>query len=270
MRTSFEKRLQKTDDLFIPYIMAGDPCEEATVELALMLQEEGADVLELGVPYSDPLADGPVIQQSAKRALQAGMTIRNAISLVPRMREKGVKIPIVLFTYYNPVLQLGKESFFALLRENELDGVLIPDLPHEESVEMRQECREQGIAFISLVAPTSEKRIERIAKEADGFIYCVSSLGVTGERKSLSPRVFSFLESVRSFASVPVAVGFGISSYEQIEELSEHCNGVIIGSAIVRSVADQGENLRNNETRQQGIEAVRDAVQRIIKHPQKT
>ncbi|WP_281186615.1 tryptophan synthase subunit alpha [Bacillus solimangrovi] len=270
METSFQQRLVKQNNLFIPFIMAGDPSEEATVDLAVMLQEEGADILELGVPYSDPLADGPVIQQSAKRALSGGMNIRRAIELVPKMRQKGVKIPIVLFTYYNPVLQLEKDFFFALLQQNEVDGLLIPDLPHEESEEMRQDCKDNGIELISLVAPTSQKRIERIASEARGFVYCVSSLGVTGERKALDPRVYDFLEQVRHHSNVPVAVGFGISSYAQIEELSPHCDGIIIGSAIVRKIEEQAANLKSETNRQTGVQAVKEAVQNMLKHPQNT
>ncbi|WP_102345781.1 tryptophan synthase subunit alpha [Bacillus sp. Marseille-P3661] len=243
MRTNFQQRLQQADLLFIPFIMAGDPSEQATIELALALQEEGAHILELGIPYSDPLADGPVIQRSAARALKTQITLRKAMNIVPKMREKGLKIPVVVFTYYNPVLQLGEESFFALARENDIDGLLIPDLPFEESEQLRNRCLQEGIEYISLVAPNSNDRIRKIATSARGFLYCVSSLGVTGVRSTLSSNVTPFLEKVKEYSNVPVAVGFGISNSEQIEILKDHCDGIIVGSAIITKIEQLNEQL---------------------------
>ncbi|AST92242.1 MULTISPECIES: tryptophan synthase subunit alpha [Sutcliffiella] len=242
----YGNRLPNHSKMFIPFIMAGDPTPQFTIDLALLLQEAGASVIELGVPYSDPLADGPIIQRSSQRALRGNMNLENAINLAGQMRKKGVKIPIILFTYFNPVLQLGYERFFALTDKNEVDGLLVPDLPFEESEIVRQRCQQNGLKYISLVAPTSNERIKLIANNAEGFLYCVSSLGVTGIRKELSPKVQQFLQDAMKESNIPVAVGFGISSAEQIKELLPHCNGIVIGSAIIELVEKQLSNISTN------------------------
>ncbi|WP_394219660.1 tryptophan synthase subunit alpha [Halobacillus trueperi] len=242
-KTSFQGKLTKTENLFIPFLVAGDPSPELTIQFALRLQEEGADVLELGVPYSDPLADGPTIQRAAQRALKAGMSLRKAIELVPKLRENGLEIPVVIFTYYNPVLQIGHEEFFNLLEQNGVEGLLIPDLPFEESEEIRTQSEERNIEFISLVAPNSDQRIKQIAEHAKGFLYCVSSLGVTGERKEMSSEALSFIEKVRQHSQVPVAVGFGISSNDHVQLVRNHADGVIIGSKIIRLIESQLETI---------------------------
>ncbi|MTH52167.1 tryptophan synthase subunit alpha [Bacillus mangrovi] len=247
---------EQSKKLFIPFITAGDPSAEATVGLASALQSAGASAIELGIPYSDPLADGPVIQRASGRALERGMNIVKAMELVPEMRENGVEIPIILFTYYNPVLQLGEENFFALMRENTLNAVLIPDLPFEESGHLRKRCREEGIQFISMVAPTSSVRLEKIAASSEGFLYCVSSLGVTGERKEFSDEVFSFVNEVRNASPIPVAVGFGISSGEQAAEMNEVCDGVVVGSAIIRKVEELGSELLSESGRPEALRKV--------------
>lgn len=266
MGTRFKERLQQKDFLYIPFIMAGDPNEELTIELALALQESGANILELGIPYSDPLADGPVIQKAAARALKQGMSLKKAMALVPKMRERGLEIPVVVFTYFNPVLQLGTESFFALARENDIDGLLIPDLPFEESEELRSRCIEEGIEFISLVAPTSLDRIQKIASSAQGFLYCVSSLGVTGMRSSLSENIVPFLEKVKSNSTVPVAVGFGISTNEQVQMLRDNCDGIIVGSAIIKKIEDLKDQLISLDpsTREQAIDNFKQSIQSIF------
>ncbi|MFD1738544.1 tryptophan synthase subunit alpha [Bacillus salitolerans] len=246
-----KRTILTTEFLFIPFIMAGYPDEETTIEIALSLQRSGASLLELGVPYSDPLADGPIIQKAAEKALKNGMTIKKAIALVGEMRKKGVTIPIILFTYYNPVLQLEQESFFALAHQNDVDGLLIPDLPYEESTIIRRKCHEEGMLYISLVAPTSEKRIEMIAKESKGFLYCVSSLGVTGIRDELHESIYSFLTQVKKYSSVPIAVGFGISNRDQVSKLMPVCDGIIMGSAILRKLAELEEGLLNKATRRE-------------------
>ncbi|TYR82596.1 tryptophan synthase subunit alpha [Priestia megaterium] len=266
---TFEKRLPKHDTLFIPFITAGDPHEDVTVELALSLQKEGASILELGVPYSDPLADGPIIQNASKRALAGGMSISKAIKLVSIMRKKGVKIPVILFTYFNPVLQLGLESFFTLVRENEIDGVLIPDLPYEESAEIRSLANEHGVAYISMVAPTSKERIRKIATDATGFLYCVSSLGVTGVRSTLPADIDEFLQEVKASTSIPVAVGFGISTSAQVNMLKEHSDGIVIGSAIVHKIGELQHVLLKDETRAQGINEFEEYVASIVSPIQK-
>ncbi len=245
-KTSFQGKLTKTEDLFIPFVVAGDPTPELTIEFALRLQEAGADVLELGVPYSDPLADGPTIQRAAKRALKAGMSLREAIKLVPRLREAGVEIPVVIFTYYNPVLQVGHDEFFELLAENGVEGVLVPDLPFEESGEFREQAAANDVEYISLVAPNSDQRIKRIAEHAKGFLYCVSTLGVTGERNEMSEEALSFIEKVKEFSPVPVAVGFGISTNQHVKLVREYADGVIIGSKIIRLIEDKLDELHTH------------------------
>lgn len=246
--------LKKSDKLFVPFITAGDPPPEVTVELAKSLQAAGASALELGVPYSDPLADGPVIQRASKRALDNNMNIVEAIRLGGKMKKNGVDIPIILFTYYNPVLQLDTDHFFALLRQNEIDGLLVPDLPFEESVYLRRQCKKQGITYISLVAPTSESRIQKITQQAEGFVYCVSSLGVTGVRDGFDDSVSSFVRSVKGMSSVPVAVGFGISGSEQVELMNELADGVVVGSALVRKIEELKDDLISPETREQALQ----------------
>lgn len=252
MTTLFKQPIQ--NNLFIPFITAGDPYSDCTIDLAIALQDAGASAIELGIPYSDPVADGPVIQRASSRALQSGMNIVKAIKLVPEMRKKGLEIPIILFTYYNPVLQLDQESFFALLRENTVDGLLIPDIPFEESEELREKCQEHSISFISLIAPTSSNRIKMIAENAEGFVYCVSSLGVTGERKNFDKSIENFLNEVKRYSKVPVVVGFGVSSKEQVDELASICDGVVVGSALVREIERLGASLVNENTRQEALD----------------
>jgi tryptophan synthase alpha chain len=264
VNTSFHKRLPRRNHLFIPFIMAGDPNSEITIDLALSLQKSGASILELGIPYSDPLADGPVIQRASIRALRNGMTLENGMKLVKKMRKNGLKIPVILFTYYNPVLQLGEERFFSLAKENEIDGLLIPDLPFEESKQIRVRCLLEGLQYISLVAPTSEQRIEMIASEAEGFLYCVSSLGVTGIRKELPNDLLHFLQKVKSFSKVPIAVGFGISHPTQIQTLLSHCNGVIIGSAIIAKIEQMSEDLKNPALYELAMDEFQQYIQSMI------
>ncbi|GGH78954.1 tryptophan synthase alpha chain [Pullulanibacillus pueri] len=245
---------------FIPFITAGDPNIETTIDLALMLQDMGASVLELGIPFSDPLADGPVIQRASLRALAGGMTLSKAMDIVPKMREKGLKIPVIIFTYYNLLLQLGENNFIKKAIENEIDGLLVPDLPYEESAALRSQCREHHLALISLVAPTtSQERLERIGKDSDGFLYCVSSLGVTGVRKTFHPHVLSFLQRVQKASEIPVAVGFGISSKEQVQQLKDYCEGYVVGSAIVREIESREDRLQSAE-RDQAIEEIRETL----------
>lgn len=234
----FNGKLKRNANLFIPFIMAGDPSPSFTVDFACMLEKEGADILELGVPYSDPLADGPTIQRSADRALKQGMTLKKAMDLVPQMRNQGLTIPVVLFTYFNPVHQYGEENLIRTLREKDIDGLLIPDLPFEESSEIKEHCLKNNIELISLVSPNSAKRAQRIARDASGFLYAVSDLGVTGERKSLVSGIAGFIRELKQYSDVPVAVGFGISTHDQIQMVQQYADGVIIGSRIIRMVEE--------------------------------
>ncbi|WP_026673051.1 tryptophan synthase subunit alpha [Alkalihalobacterium bogoriense] len=250
--------------LFIPFIMAGDPTPEVTIDLALTLQEAGAHVLELGIPYSDPLADGPVIQRSAKRALQHQMSLQKALELVPKMRAQGLTIPVIVFTYYNPLLQFGEDRFIEQAKQYEIDGLLVPDLPFEESEHVATLCENADLSFISLVAPTSKQRIEKIAHHAQGFLYCVSSLGVTGVRNEFSPSVYEFLEEVKQHSTIPIAVGFGISNKEQVDALATHCDGIIVGSAIIKLVEELERQLKAENTRKEALSSIKTFVLSLI------
>ncbi|WP_134698978.1 tryptophan synthase subunit alpha [Ammoniphilus sp. YIM 78166] len=261
--TIAEKFAQRKGPLFIPFITAGDPSPEATVAIALALEEAGADILELGVPYSDPLADGPTIQRASARALRHKVSIQDCLSMAQQMRQQGLSIPIILFTYFNPVLQYGFTRLFEQMKEVGANGILIPDLPVEESGEVRRVSQQFGLPLISLVAPTSQQRIQRIAEQAEGFVYCVSSLGVTGARSELAAGIDSFLQEVRKHANVPVAVGFGISRPEQMAQLAPHCDGLIVGSALVQVIEEAGELLLDEDKRAQGLEMIKMFVQNL-------
>ncbi len=256
-------RLKETGETaLIPFMTMGDPDLETSVELLQAAEEAGAHMIELGIPYSDPLADGPVIQRASERALRNRISLLDCMSVASKARERGVKLPFILFTYFNPVLQLGLERYFELLKEHGFSGMIIPDLPLEEDGEVRALAEASGIHLIPLVAPTSEARIERIAARAQGFVYCVSSLGVTGVRSSFHEGIDSFLASVRKAASVPICVGFGISNREQAERFAGQCDGVIVGSAIVRQVEEALPLLTSEQAgeRERGLASVRDFI----------
>lgn len=250
--------------LFIPFITGGDPYPDATVDIALALEEAGADILELGVPYSDPLADGPTIQRASARALKQNVTIADCVHMASQMRQRGLTIPIILFTYINPVMQFGFSSLFEQMKQAGIDGLLIPDLPIEESGELKKISLQYQIPLISLVAPTSQQRIKKIAEQADGFVYCVSSLGVTGARRELSEGIESFLEEVKKHAKVPVAVGFGISTPEQMKQLAPHSDGIIVGSALVQVIEETEAELLNDKNRSIGLNRIKMFVQNLL------
>lgn len=228
----------RTDEpLFIPYITTGDPSPEATVELVSTLAEAGADIIELGVPYSDPLADGPVIQAASERALKNGVTLNTVLEMAAAIRRDGVTVPLVLFTYINPILSMGIERLCERAGSVGFDGMIVPDLPHEENKDLLKAAERHGLALIPLVAPTSEKRIQRIVAAAQGFVYCVSSLGTTGTRDSFDADIIAFLDHVRQLSPIPTAVGFGISKREHVTRFASHVDAVIVGSALVREIA---------------------------------
>ncbi len=217
----------------VPYIMAGDPDLETTAALVVELDRRGADLVELGVPFSDPIADGPTIQRAALRALDRGTTLRDIVDTVGPLRERS-GVPIVLMTYYNPVLAYGVGDFSRDAARAGVDGLIVPDLPPEEGAELSDACRRHGLTVVFLVAPTSTvSRIELVNRHTTGFVYCVSLTGVTGARGKLADGVDEFMAQVRSHTDRPLGLGFGISSPEQANEASRLADGVIVGSAIV-------------------------------------
>lgn len=226
---------------FIPFVTGGDPDLETTKNLLIAMEKSGADLIEIGIPFSDPIAEGPVIQEASQRALAAGCTTDKLFDMVKEARQR-VKIPMVFMTYINPVYTYGKERFMKRCVECGIDGIIVPDLPYEEKEELSGVCESYGIDLISLIAPTSHERIAMIAKEAEGFVYCVSSLGVTGMRTSITTDIGAMVKLVKAQKDIPCAVGFGISTPEQAKKMSEHADGVIVGSAIVRMVAKYGKD----------------------------
>lgn len=229
----------KNGKAFIPFVTGGDPSLDVTEQLIYAMTEAGADLIEIGVPFSDPVAEGVVIQNANERALAAGCTTDKLFDLVAKVR-KTVEIPIVFLTYVNPIYTYGKEAFLKKCRECGLDGLIVPDLPYEEKGEILPECEKYGVDLISLVAPTSHERVKLIAREAQGFLYCVSSLGVTGVRSEIRTDIGEMVSLAKSVSGVSCAVGFGISTPEQAKKMAEVSDGAIVGSAIVKIVAEHG------------------------------
>lgn len=225
---------------FIAFLTCGDPDLETTAAAVRAAAENGADLIELGIPFSDPTAEGPVIQGANIRALQGGVTTDKIFRLVEELR-RDVTIPMVFMTYANVVFSYGAERFIATCRNIGIDGLILPDLPFEEKDEFLLVCRQYGVDLISLIAPTSEDRISMIAREAEGFLYIVSSLGVTGTRSEIKTDLKSIVEAVRRSTDTPCAIGFGISTPEQARKMAELSDGVIIGSAIVKLLAQYGK-----------------------------
>lgn len=226
---------------FIAFLTCGDPDLETTEALIRGIAGAGADLIELGIPFSDPTAEGPVIQAANLRALSAGATTDRILEMVSRVRAE-VNVPLAFMTYANVVFSYGADRFCEAAARAGIDALILPDVPFEEKAEFTPACRKYGIDFISLVAPTSEHRIAMIAREAEGFVYCVSSLGVTGVRGTITADVGKMVDLVRAAGSVPAAVGFGISTPEQAKEMARKAEGVIVGSAIVKLVAQHGRD----------------------------
>jgi tryptophan synthase alpha chain len=228
------QRKQEGRPAFVAFLTAGDPSLDRTVAAALDLESAGADVLELGVPFSDPLADGPVIQRSSERALERGVTLTRVLETVARIREKS-ELPLVLFSYLNPLLQRGMARALDEAKRAGVDGVLVTDLPPEEAGEWIPAARAAGIDTIFLASPTSpEDRLRLVADASRGFVYAISRTGVTGERQALSDDARPLVERLRALTDVPVALGFGISTPEQVREASAVADAVVVGSALVR------------------------------------
>lgn len=226
---------------FIAFLTCGDPDLDTTAELIRAMDDAGADLIELGIPFSDPTAEGPVIQAANVRALSGGVTTDRIFDLVRRVRET-VKTPMVFMTYANVVFSYGTDRFLNTAAEIGVDGLILPDVPFEEKEEFAPACKKHGLDLISLVAPTSRDRIARIAADAAGFVYCVSSLGVTGMRSEITSDVGAMVELVHQATDLPAAIGFGISTPEQAETMAKKADGVIVGSAIVRLVERYGKD----------------------------
>jgi tryptophan synthase alpha chain len=224
---------------FIPFITCGDPSLEITEQLVYAMEEAGADLIELGIPFSDPTAEGPVIQEANLRALSGGVTTDKIFAMVEKIR-KNSQIPMVFMTYANVVFSYGIERFVKKASKIGMNGIILPDVPFEEKEEFDVVCKKYGLDFISLIAPTSHERITKIAKEAEGFVYCVSSLGVTGMRSKITTDIGAMVQLVKAGKDIPCAVGFGISNPEQAKNMAEKSDGVIVGSAIVKLCGTYG------------------------------
>ena len=218
---------------FIPFLTCGDPSLEVTEQLIYAMEEAGADLIELGIPFSDPTAEGPVIQAANVRALSGGVTTDKIFDMVKRLRQN-TKIPMVFMTYANVVFSYGTERFIQKAASLGMDGLILPDVPFEEKEEFDSVCKKYGLDLISLIAPTSHERITQIAKEAEGFVYCVSSLGVTGMRSAITTDIGAMVQLVKAAKDIPCAVGFGISTPEQAAAMAAKSDGAIVGSAIVK------------------------------------
>ena len=218
---------------FIPFITCGDPSLDTTEKLVYAMEKAGADCIELGIPFSDPTAEGPVIMAASERALKKGVTTDKIFDMVSSIREHS-SIPLVFMTYANVVYSYGIERFMKKAKEVNMNGLILPDVPFEEKEEFDQVCSQYGVDLISMVAPTSNDRIQMIAKEAKGYIYVVSSLGVTGERKEITTDIASIVKTIKEVSNVPCAVGFGISSVQTAIQMAKPSDGCIVGSAIVK------------------------------------
>lgn len=226
---------------FIPFITCGDPDLETTAAAVKAMVENGADLIELGIPFSDPTAEGPVIQGANIRALSGGITTDKIFEFVKELR-RDVTIPMVFMTYANVVFSYGAERFISTCKDIGIDGLILPDLPYEEKEEFLPICHKYGVNLVSLIAPTSENRIAMIAKEAEGFLYIVSSLGVTGTRSEIKTDLASIVKVVRQNTSIPCAIGFGISTPQRAKKMADISDGAIVGSAIIKLIEKYGKD----------------------------
>jgi tryptophan synthase alpha chain len=250
----------KNKPVFMPYYPVGYPKLSTSIDVLEALAKNGADIIEVGLSFSDPLADGPVIQKATQIALEKGVTTKQAIEAVAELRRRGVTIPLVLMGYYNPMLAYGLEKFVCDARDAGADGFIIPDLPPEEAAEFVGAIRESHLPLVTMLAPTTpSERMETIARNAQGFIYLVSVTGVTGARSGIPEGLAELVERVREHTSVPVCVGFGIGTAEQARAVSAMADGVIVGSACVRTI---GESTSPVETAKQFAGSFQSAIRR--------
>ena len=251
------KKAFENGKAFIAFVTCGDPDLETTAKVVRAAVENGADLIELGIPFSDPTAEGPVIQGANLRALRGGITTDKIFAFVKELR-RDVKVPMVFMTYANVVFSYGAEKFISTCRDIGIDGLILPDLPFEEKEEFLPTCRQYGVDLISLIAPTSENRISMIAREAEGFIYIVSSLGVTGTRSEIRTDLSSIVKVVRENTKVPCAIGFGISTPEQAKKMADISDGAIVGSAIVKLMEKHGTDALEHVA--EYVKSMKDAI----------
>lgn len=231
----------KNGKAFIGFVTAGDPDLETSEKIMLKMAEAGCDLIEIGIPFSDPIAEGPVIQDANIRSLANGTTTDKVFRLAARVSQQ-VAIPLVFMTYLNVLFRYGYDRFLQKAKSSGISGVIVPDLPFEEKAELQQVAKDYGVEVISLIAPTSEQRIQMLAKEAEGFIYEVSSMGVTGVRSEIKTDLESITKAVKEVTDVPVAIGFGINTPEQAKKYAAVADGIIVGSAIVKIIAQYGKD----------------------------
>lgn len=251
------KKAFENGKAFIAFVTCGDPDLETTAKVVRAAVENGANLIELGIPFSDPTAEGPVIQGANLRALRGGITTDKIFAFVKELR-RDVKVPMVFMTYANVVFSYGAEKFISTCRDIGIDGLILPDLPFEEKEEFLPACRQYDVDLISLIAPTSEKRISMIAREAEGFIYIVSSLGVTGTRSEIRTDLSSIVKVVRENTKVPCAIGFGISTPEQAKKMADISDGAIVGSAIVKLIEKYGTDAPEHVA--EYVKSMKDAI----------
>lgn len=251
------KKAFENGKAFIAFVTCGDPDLETTAKVVRAAVENGADLIELGIPFSDPTAEGPVIQGANLRALRGGITTDKIFAFVKELR-RDVKVPMVFMNYANVVFSYGAEKFISTCRDIGIDGLILPDLPFEEKEEFLPTCRQYGVDLISLIAPTSENRISMIAREAEGFIYIVSSLGVTGTRNEIRTDLSSIVKVVRENTKVPCAIGFGISTPEQAKKMADISDGAIVGSAIVKLIEKYGTDAPEHVA--EYVKSMKDAI----------
>ena len=251
------KKAFENGKAFIAFVTCGDPDLETTAKVVRAAVENGADLIELGIPFSDPTAEGPVIQGANLRALRGGITTDKIFAFVKELR-RDVKVPMVFMTYANVVFSYGAEKFISICRDIEIDGLILPDLPYEEKEEFLPNCRQYGVDLISLIAPTSENRISMIVREAEGFIYIVSSLGVTGTRSEIKTDLASIVKVIRENTNVPCAIGFGISTPEQAKKMAGISDGEIVGSAIVKLIEKYGTDAPEHVA--EYVKSMKDAI----------
>lgn len=225
---------------FVAFVTCGDPNLDTTKKIILALERAGCDLIELGIPFSDPTAEGPVIQEANERALSNGCTTDDVFEMIKEVRKE-TSIPMVFMTYANVVFHYGTEKFCQKMVDTDMSGMILPDVPYEEKDEFETVCHQYGLDFIRMIAPTSHDRIQMIAKDAQGFLYCVSSLGVTGTRSKITTNVNEMVDIVRSVSDIPCGIGFGISTPEQAKKMTEKADAAIVGSAIIKIIAKYGK-----------------------------